>query len=229
MTNHTTTPLFIPRGLVMLTALWVFVSWIWLFGFSPPLQAQASSYSPSIRLLFASIGVGIGVAWPLLRLSGRASRAPCMQSTYDALAVLVILQVVLWPLRLVTSWTLTRALVLDGALACSIASIASVLALTNGLQRERTRSIVMSALCVVALVPGAWIVCAGGDAPPLATALSAPKLLAFLADATPLDPQEREWNLVGLACASAIFWLAAAGIGSFLAERPRALSEDSTD
>jgi hypothetical protein len=103
-------PLFVPRGLVVLSALWIFIAWVTLFGFSPPVQAQSSSYGPSIQLLFATIGVGIAIAWPMLRLAGRASSVPLTQSIFDGLAILVLLQVVLWPLRLVTAWSLSRTI-----------------------------------------------------------------------------------------------------------------------
>ncbi len=59
-------PLFIPRALVMLSSLWVFLCWILLFGFRPPVQPQAASYGPSIQMLFLLIGVGIAIGWPLL-------------------------------------------------------------------------------------------------------------------------------------------------------------------
>ena len=101
-------PLFIPRGLVMLASAWVFASWLTIFGFRPPVQPQAASYGPGIQMLLLMIGVGIGVAWPLLRLSGAPSRAPLAQAAIDGVSLLVLLQVVIWPLRLVTSWTLPR-------------------------------------------------------------------------------------------------------------------------
>ena len=229
VTEPTTTPFFIPRGLVMLTAGWVFLSWIWLFGLTPPVQAQAASYAPSIRLLFASIGVGIGVAWPLLRLSGRASSAPIAQCTCDALAVTVILQVVIWPLRLVTNWTLTRTLVLDAAITLSIITIASVLSLALATQRERTRSWTMGALSIAALGPSLITLLTGLDAPGAASAFSVPSLLALLAGSTPLDPPSAELLVVKVALGIAVFWLLCAGISHFVRQSRRAHLVHSTD
>ncbi len=190
-------PLFVPRGLVVLTALWVFITWVTLFGFSPPVQAQSSSYGPSIQLLFATIGVGIAIAWPMLRLAGRASSAPLSQSIFDGLAILVLLQVVLWPLRLVTSWSLDRTIALDGMLALTIVSTGAILSLATASTRAKTRTLAMFALVLVALGPPLFSATVGFTtqtllqielAPPYAlTAASAPTALSQFAAPRPLD------------------------------------------
>jgi len=192
----------------MLASGWVFVSWVLLFGFKPPVQPQASSYGPSIQILMALCGVGIGVAWPMLRLSGRPSSAPSAQAALDGVSVFMLLQVVVWPLRLVTSWTLARAIAVDGALAASIMLTAAILAMTQGSASRRTRTMAMVACVVCALLPGMALVVANfvppagplpgavdasdsvADGPlrHLLEALSAPALAARFSEPSTLDP-----------------------------------------
>jgi hypothetical protein len=195
-------PLFVPRALVVLTALWIFIAWISLFGFRPPVQAQSASYGPSIELLFATIGVGIGIGWPMLRLSGRASKAPLAQSLFDAVAMIVLLQVVLWPLRLVTAWSLERTVALVVAASLATVMIAALLSLGSGSRNERTRTVTMAFLVALAIGPaifralvgaaGALAELAGAapsaglETPAALTAASAPALLAHLAAPIPL-------------------------------------------
>lgn len=200
--------LFVPRGLVVLTALWIFIAWVSLFGFRPPVQAQSASYGPSIELLFTTIGVGIGIGWPMLRLSGRASRAPLAQALFDAIAMVVLMQVVLWPLRLVTAWSLERTIALVLAASLSTVAIGALLSLGSGSRNERTRTITMVFLVGLAVGPaifrgviGLVGMVAGAlgaesllvlETPPALTAASAPALLAHLARPLPLSPSAED-------------------------------------
>jgi hypothetical protein len=219
-------PLFVPRGLVVLTALWIFGAWIALFGFHPPVQAQSASYGPSIALLFAMIGVGIGIGWPMLRLSARASSAPLSQALFDVLAIVVLLQVVLWPLRLVTSWSLDRTIALVTAAALATVSIGALSSLGTGSRSERTRTITMTFLVAITLGPAGFRVVlhlagmlgfdsiASLETPPALLAASAPALLAEFASPVPLTTSLDDGVLlrhasVGCAVASALALLAA--------------------
>lgn len=193
--------LFIPRALVMLASVWVFVSWILLFGFKPPVQPQASTYGPSIQMLMALCGVGIAVAWPMLRLSARPSSAPSAQAALDGVSIFMLLQVVVWPLRLVTSWTLARAIAVDGALAASIMLTSAILAMTQGSASRRTRTAAMLVCVLLAMLPGVVAVIANlttdpsgmpgdpdGPLPHLIDSLSAPALVARFSEPDTLDP-----------------------------------------
>lgn len=237
--HATTTPsmraLLVPRGLVMLAALWVFCSWILLFGFRPPVQPQAASYGPTLELLFALIGVGIAIGWPLLRLSARPSSAPILQPVFDALAIFVLMQVVVWPLRLVSNWTLPRTWLVVGALAVSLAVTGAILALALGSPSRRTRTHAMIASVTAALLPIAVLIVGEAIAPtgspvfadspralgdgswrPLvewAVPASAPVLLGRCAEAVPLDPNPAEWALLrtGIVVALALWTVAIIG------------------
>ena len=219
-------PLFVPRGLVVLSALWIFTAWASLFGFSPPVQAQSSSYGPSIQLLFATIGVGIAIAWPMLRLAGRASSVPLTQSIFDGLAILVLLQVVLWPLRLVTAWSLDRTIALDAMLAMTIVSTGALLSLASASTRARTRSFAMFVLVVIALGPPIFTATIGLAAhaffnidletPYALSAASAPAALAEFSAPRPLDTTIEDAILVRHAAVHAAVAVALACVAAVL-------------
>ena len=198
-------PLFIPRALVMLSSLWVFLCWILLFGFRPPVQPQAASYGPSIQMLFLLIGVGIAIGWPLLRLSARPSSAPFAQAAIDGISIFVLMQVVVWPLRLVTSWTLARAVAVDAALAAAIMLSAALLASTQSspLPRRRTWAMVIAVALVLgpAMADILWNLVwevdgASGVVATALSSLSAPSLLARFAQPSTIDPSPTERALV---------------------------------
>lgn len=224
-------PLLVPRALVMLSSLWVFLCWVLLFGFHAPVQPQAASYGPSIQLLLVGIGVGVAIGWPLLRLSARPSAAPIAQAAIDGLSIFVLLQVVIWPLRLVTSWTLPRAVAIDTALAAAIMFTAGILAATQGSSSRRTRTVGMVLAATLTLAP--WIALAAfnlwasiGGTPtepgaelglgetlagalgtPLTdalTATSAPTLLARFSEPSTIDPSDADRALVFRACSLAM-------------------------
>ena len=198
-------PLFIPRALVMLSSLWVFLCWILLFGFRPPVQPQAASYGPSIQMLFLLIGVGIAIGWPLLRLSARPSRAPFAQAAIDGISIFVLMQVVVWPLRLVTSWTLARAVAIDAAMAAAIMLSAALLASSQSSpsHRRRTWSMVIAVALVLgpAMADMLWNVVwdtdgASGLVATALSSLSAPTLLARFAQPSTIDPSPTDRALV---------------------------------
>ena len=198
-------PLFIPRALVMLSSLWVFLCWILLFGFRPPVQPQAASYGPSIQMLFLLIGVGIAIGWPLLRLSARPSSAPFAQAAIDGISIFVLMQVVVWPLRLVTSWTLARAVAVDAALAAAIMLSAALLASTQSspLPRRRTWAMVIAVALVLgpAMADILWNLVwqvdgASGVVATALSSLSAPSLLARFAQPSTIDPSPTDRALV---------------------------------
>jgi len=213
-------PLFIPRGLVMLASAWVFLGWISIFGFRPPVQPQAASYGPGIQMLMIVIGVGIGIGWPLLRLSGRPSSAPLTQGAMDGIAILVLLQVVVWPLRLVTSWTLPRTIALVAAMATAIFLVAALLAMAMPRVTPRARAAWMGIFCLLSVLP-AW---------PLAEGLvpwSPPALLARFSEPSTIDPGDADRALLVRAIVgSTLVWLVSAAI-CFRRARARVIARDA--
>jgi hypothetical protein len=137
----------------MIAAIWVFLSWVLLFGLRPPIQPQAASYGPTLELLFVSIGVGVAIGWPLLRLSARPSRAPIGQALFDAMAIMLLMQVVIWPLRLVSNWTIPRMWLILASLGAAIALTGALLSASQGSTNRATRTRAMALAVAVALAP----------------------------------------------------------------------------
>jgi len=208
--------LLVPRALVVLTAAWIFLAWVQLFGLQPPVQPQSASYGPAIRLLFTTLGVGIVIGWPLLRLSGPHSTAPLRQCLLDALAIFVLVQVAIWPLRLVTNWTLERTIALDLGILAGLVQTGALLSIFLGARTAWMRTAGMGALLVIAAAAGAGELLApelpvepAGAAGPL-TGLSAPSLLSNLSSPRALEPDADDRALVRGACVVATASLIAA-------------------
>ncbi len=64
--------------------------------------------------------LGALVAWPMLRLCQPVPRAPVRATLLDAATVIVLLQTVLWPLRLATTWAAERSAMIDVALVAHV-------------------------------------------------------------------------------------------------------------
>lgn len=97
--------------------------------------------------------IGLTIAWPMLRLS-QARCAQSIRRTLLDLAVLVALvQVVVWPLRLVTPWSVARTLAVDGTLVAWTALAGAIVAVGSRF-RARGRTLTMaSILALVLAVP----------------------------------------------------------------------------
>lgn len=230
----------------MLAAAWTFASWVGLFGFAPPVQAQASSYGPSIALLFTSIGVGLGIGWPLLRLTQERSAAPVRQSLADLVALVFLFQVVAWPLRLVTAWSMERTLAVVAAFALGAASVAALLSIVGRLAGGRARTGAMLVLVATSLaaplarlgprpadgMEPASSTAAGSPAPSgrswtgALVPLSPPALLARFSAPEPLGLPEADRALLEASAAvSAGLWVAA-GVVALAARRTAARGTD---
>ncbi|MHC4245813.1 MAG: hypothetical protein GWP75_01015 [Planctomycetia bacterium] len=120
----------VPRGLVFAASGWIAASWIIAIGVQPPLQPSSAVYTPAARMLLASMVIGGLVAWPLFRLSATRNRRPIASAMLDLATLVALLQIVVWPLRLVTSWPADRTLLLDLHGVAWLATIAGLLAST---------------------------------------------------------------------------------------------------
>ncbi len=109
-----------PRGLVLLAAVWIAISWLVSFGLRMPLQISAGALTPGVRSMLICCALGALVAWPMLRLCQPVPRAPVRATLLDAATVIVLLQTVLWPLRLATTWAPERTALIDMALVAHV-------------------------------------------------------------------------------------------------------------
>lgn len=152
-------PLVLPRTLIILAFLWLVISWMVAIGLRQPLLPSAASYEPSVRIMLISVSLGLMIGWPLLRLSETRSPWPIRQTLLDLIVLLSMTQIVLWPLRLVTTWSNERTLALDLVLIGWAALAAAVTAAAIGSDQRGPRILAMLA-CVGMCLAGpllAWI------------------------------------------------------------------------
>lgn len=210
-----------PRGLIFLASAWLMISWALTIGVRPPVQLHAASYTPAVRLLLLSIMSGIVFAWPLVRLSGGLRAWPIRQALLDLVVLLCLVQVVIWPLRLVTSWSPARSAVIDVCLigwATAVAALISIGSIPARRGIHTLRTVAMAVITLVALgVPAAELL--SGESlpfsgpPPLGASgewwmkASASPLTAMdaLTGGGPNRPTELEWE-----AALRGWWVAAA-------------------
>ena len=110
-----------------------------------PVQPSAASYEPGVRLMLIGLTAGLMIAWPLLRLSQRASRLPARQVVLDLIVLLALVQVVIWPVRLVTTWSTLRTAALDSTLAGWALLAGAIVASATATNRGGPRYIDMAA------------------------------------------------------------------------------------
>lgn len=142
----------LPRGLVILASLWIFASWALTIGLRPPVAASLASFMPGVRLMMASLAVGLCVAWPLLRLSGPRERWPVLRVSVDLLTLAALFHVVIWPLRLATPWPPSRLALMDAILFAWLAITAAVLTVALAGSAAKTRVAAMAACIGIAVI-----------------------------------------------------------------------------
>ncbi len=126
-----------PRGLVVGASVWIAVSWLALMGTTPPLQPTSLSYTPAVRMMVQSMLVLTIIAWPLVRLSCSPRPRPVLSALLDTLALLVLWQIVLWPMRLVTTWSVGRLLTVDAEAIASCVLVGAIIAWSTTTNRGR--------------------------------------------------------------------------------------------
>ena len=144
--------LVLPRGLILVASLWLVVSWTVAIGFRTPVEPTSASYTPGVRLMLISAAIGLIIAWPLLRLSQTVTPFPIRQTVLDLIVLLALLQVVIWPLRLVTPWTPARTAALDATLMVWAVLAGAFVASAIGSQRSGPRNLAIAGCISVCLI-----------------------------------------------------------------------------
>ena len=217
-------PLVLPRGLILLASIWLIGSWVGAIGLRMPVQPSAASYEPGVRLMLIGLTAGLTIAWPLLRLSQRASRVPARQVVLDLIVLLALVQVVIWPVRLVTNWPTLRTAALDATLAGWALLAGAIVASATATNRAGPRHLAMAA-CVgmCALAPAVtWLgVESGFDAIDL-TWLSPLTAIYALGGEGGAPLRGEQWGQIAwLTLAAAASWATLSGFNALAARRAR--------
>jgi len=202
----------LPRGLVVLAALWIAGSWMLCLGPHAPLHPTIAGFTPGVRLLVACLGAGLCAGWPLLRLAGPRERWPIRRVLVDFVTIATMLQVVLWPLRLTTAWAPSRLALVDAQMLAWTLVVAALVApaIASGSSAHRTRAmfgcLLVTALGIPVELGFAWL----GEARPQAWMLG-PVLGSLRLTTTDAVIEARHaWPGVGIVLAlAALAWAVA--------------------
>jgi hypothetical protein len=135
--------LVLPRGLILLASGWLVASWLLAIGLRAPIEASSASYTPGVRLMLICLAVGLVIGWPLLRMSQPPMPYPVRQILLDLVVLLALVQVVIWPLRLVTPWSPARTAALDGTLTAWTLLAGALVVSAAGSPRAGPRNLAM--------------------------------------------------------------------------------------
>lgn len=218
MSHSRTQPLILPRGLIFLASIWLIASWIIALGVKAPVQASSASYTPGVRRMMMCVTTGLIIAWPLLRLSQSRPTYPGKQTQLDLMVLLGLVQVVVWPLRLVTNWTPARTAAIDATLAGWVLLAGAIVAAAITTDRKGPRALAMIAcICMCLLGPfAAWIGAVSGRPAMELIELSPLMAVRTLGEAGGINPSDNQWRwimLLGFADMAA--WLAV-GVSALL-------------
>ncbi len=184
-----------PRGLVVAAGLWILLSLALALGTTLPHQITPASLAPAIRVTVVTCLVGAIVAWPLVRLSQVTERLGAMRPLIDAATLGCLLQLVVWPLRLATPWTIERTLLIDLCALSSLFAVAGVVAAGCCSVRSSVRALAI-VLCLVVAGGVHWPLAAAGVADFELTRpfIGACSTILELTDATASMPDSNVWN-----------------------------------
>ncbi|GJQ31067.1 MAG: hypothetical protein HBSAPP03_29510 [Phycisphaerae bacterium] len=206
-----------PRTFAAAWIVFLFTAAIVALGAGGSLGLVATdAYRTSARVLMVLAGVGVGVLWPLLRLSQEAPRHPARAALRDLVLVLAPLQAIIWPQALpwMAAWPLEVVAALAGLFTAWALVVSGVLAMTlRGPVMPGVRAAVMIGLILAGmLTPGLRLLLGLPDE--LARRSRSPDVLLT---ATPITggweiPTDRSWS--GAAGdVSRAQWFAIAAVG----------------
>ncbi len=206
-------PIVLPRGLILLGFVWLVAWWAMAMGFRPPLHPSPASYEPGVKLMLLALMIGITIAWPVYRLSQPTSSRPIVQTWLDLLVLLAMSQVVIWPLRLVTTLSRASTAAMDAGLIGWAILIGAIVAAACGARASGPRTLAMLACIGLGLIAPAlaWV----GISPEVASGdrgvLSPLLLMHALADARSEWPSSAVWlYLLILGTAGGLAWVGVA-------------------
>ncbi len=134
----------LPRTLLLWWSLWLLAAWVLAFGWSSPFLPSLRAYGSSLSKLLFLVSLGLAIVWPLFRLSAQNRGAPRIVALVDFVAIVITLQVILWPMRISGQWEVSRLFALDWSLSAWALIIAGIIAFGSVPPRVRFGSMASS-------------------------------------------------------------------------------------
>ncbi len=103
----------VSRPLLLIWCAWLLISWALNVDLDMPTRVTPDSMIPLVRGMMLSTLLGLVLMWPAWRLSRRTMIAAGPLVVGDMFSLLLVMQVVVWPLRLLVGWPVARAFVID--------------------------------------------------------------------------------------------------------------------
>lgn len=179
-------------------------------GFRTPVDPNSATFTPGVRLMMICIAIGMMIGWPLMRLSQPVSPYPIRQTLLDLFVLFMLVQVVIWPLRLVTIWSPLRTAAIDATLGSWMFYIGAIVAAAISTSRPGVRALAMLAcISIVLLGPALTLagIFSGADWMALIE-LSPLMAISTLGQGGGTPPTEQQWKLVtALAIGGILVWV----------------------
>ena len=114
-----------------------------------PLNAVSDDHAEGLRLFSVTLMLGITIAWPMARLLLQRFTAPIRQTALDCIVLIRSVEVTLWPLRLLSEWSVDRTLSITNILAGWILLVGAFIALAAGSRSWPPRLLVLVTVMVM--------------------------------------------------------------------------------
>ena len=176
----------LPRDMIVIACIWIAGSWIVSIGLRPPVHPVAASYTDALLMMSVLAMSGITIGWPLYRLSCTRFTRPCLQTILDMLVIICAIQVTVWPLRLLSSWSIPETAVVASVLSIWILVSGAFVFLGASSPRASVRTTVM--LVMMLLVAIGMVVPSEGGFPWWSPIGSAMSVIRFDSSSMSADP-----------------------------------------
>ena len=115
------------------------------------LDAVSDDHAESLRLFSVTLMLGITLAWPMARLLLQRFTAPIRQTALDCMVLICSVEVTLWPLRLLSEWSVDRTLSITNILAGWIFLTGAFIALGAGSRSWTPRILILLMAMIMTL------------------------------------------------------------------------------